>query len=98
MCLIDNNKDKAIKIATEIINSFSEKYKKSWFEMMRRKLGLFGEDSNDESLIIDLLSWMHKNNADYTNTFCFLMDEKIEESKIYKNQGFVNWKEKCKSV
>ncbi len=92
--LIDNNKDKAIKIATEIINSFSEKYKKSWFEMMRRKLGLFGEDSNDESLIIDLLSWMHKNNADYTNTFCFLMDEKIEESKIYKNQGFVNWKEK----
>ncbi len=62
--------------------------------MMRRKLGLFGEDSNDESLIIDLLSWMHKNNADYTNTFCFLMDEKIQESKIYKNQGFVNWKKK----
>ena len=29
--------------------------------MMRNKLGLLGEDSKDESLIIDLLTWMHKD-------------------------------------
>ena len=58
--LIDDNKDKAVEIATEIINSFAEKYKKNWFEMMRKKLGLIGEESKDENLIMDLLSWMHQ--------------------------------------
>ena len=91
--LIDDNKDKAVKIATEVINSFAEKYKKSWFGMMRKKLGLLGEDSKDENLIIDLLSWMHQNKADYTNTFCFLMNENIQEDKIYENQGFISWKQ-----
>jgi uncharacterized protein YdiU (UPF0061 family) len=90
--LIDDNKDKAVEIATEIINSFAEKYKKNWFEMMRKKLGLIGEESKDENLIIDLLSWMHQNKADYTNTFCFLMNENIQENKIYQNQEFISWK------
>ena len=91
--LIDNNKDKAIEMATEVINTFAEKYKKSWFQMMHKKLGLIGEDSKDENLIMDLLSWMHQNKADYTNTFCFLMNENIQENKIYKNQGFISWKQ-----
>ena len=91
--LIDNNKDKAIEMATEVINSFAEKYKKSWFKMMHKKLGLLGEDSKDENLIIGLLSWMHQNKADYTNTFCFLMNENIQENKIYNNQGFISWKQ-----
>jgi len=67
--------------------------KKKWFEMMNKKLGLLGDDSKDENLIIDLLSWMHQNKADYTNTFCFLMNENIQENKIYQNQGFVSWKQ-----
>ena len=47
--------------------------------MMRDKLGLFGEDAaKDQVLILDLLTWMHQNKADYTNTFCFLMNEKIK--------------------
>ena len=91
--LIDNDKDKAIKIATETINSFAELYKKNWFEMMRKKLGLLGENLKDEGLIIDLLTWMHQNKADYTNTFCYLMNEKIKEEKIYSNQGFISWKQ-----
>ena len=91
--LIDDNKDKAIKIATETINGFAEIYKKNWFEMMRKKLGLLGEDLKDEGLIIDLLTWMHQNKADYTNTFCYLMNEKIKEDKIYSNQGFISWKQ-----
>ena len=90
--LIDNNKDKAIEIATETINSFTELYKKNWFEMMCKKLGLLGEDLKDEDLIIDLLTWMHQNKADYTNTFCFLMNKNIQKNKIYKNEGFISWK------
>jgi len=90
--LIDDNKDKSVKIATEIINTFPEIYKKNWLEMMRKKLGLIGEESKDENLIIKLLSWMHHNKADYTNTFCFLMNENIKENKIYQNQEFISWK------
>ena len=91
--LIDGNKDKAVEMATEVINTFAEKYKKSWFEMMHKKLGLIGDDSKDENLIIDLLSWMHQNKADYTNTFCFLMNENIQENNIYQNKGFISWKQ-----
>ena len=94
--LIDNNKVKAIQIATETINNFVEVYKKNSLEMMRNKLGLFGEERKDKSLINDLFSWMQKNKADHTNTFCFLMNENIQEDKIYNNQSFLNWKKKWK--
>ena len=91
--LIDDNKDKAIEIATETINSFADIYKKKWLQMMHNKLGLLGEDLKDESLIIDLLTWMHQNKADYTNTFCVLMNENIKKDKIYKDENFLDWKE-----
>ena len=94
--LIDNNKVKAIKIATETINNFIEVYKKNSLKMMRNKLGLFREERKDKSLINDLFSWMQKNKADHTNTFCFLMNENIQEDKIYNNQSFLNWKKKWK--
>ena len=90
--LIHEDKNTGIQIATEIINSFSEIYQKSWFEMMRKKLGLLGTDIKDEKLIIDLLSWMQKSKADYTNTFCVLMDQNFKKDKIYNNQSFLDWK------
>ena len=62
--------------------------------MMRDKLGLFGEDINDRTLIVDLLTWMHKNKVDYTNTFCFLMDEKFSFNKKYNNEDFIIWKKR----
>ena len=67
--LIDKDQNNAIKIATEIINSFEKKYEEKWLNMMRDKLGLFGDEKNDQSLILDLLTWMHEVKADYTNTF-----------------------------
>ena len=49
--LIEKNKDKAIEVATETINKFDEMFNKNWLEMMRKKLGLFGEQKEDEKLI-----------------------------------------------
>ncbi|MDA9606853.1 YdiU family protein, partial [Candidatus Pelagibacter sp.] len=94
--LIDSNKDKAIEIATEAINSFEKIYEEKWLNMMRDKLGLFGENRNDQILIMELLAWMKKNKADYTNTFCFLMNEKFSNNKIHNDKNFLNWKEKWK--
>ena len=94
--LIDPKKEKAIEIATETINSFNKSYETKWINMMRDKLGLFGQDQKDQVLIIDLLTWMHKNKADYTNTFCFLMDENFQHNKIYNDENFLTWKERWK--
>ena len=89
--LIHDKQDKAIEIAKETINSFSAVYTKHWLGMMRKKLGLFGEENGDETLITDLLSWMQQNKADYTNTFCFLMKIDVPKDKLFQNSTFLNW-------
>jgi serine/tyrosine/threonine adenylyltransferase len=92
--LIDDNKDKAIEVVTETINSFEKIYEEKWLNMMRDKLGLFGEEINDQILIMELLTWMNSNKADYTNTFCFLMNENFSNNEIYNDEKFIIWKEK----
>ena len=88
--LIDKDEGTAIKIATGLIDNFQNIYEEKWLNMMRDKLGLFGEDKNDQTLINKLLEWMKNNNADYTNTFCHLMDGEFDD-EIYKNDDFKGW-------
>jgi len=95
--LIHNKKENAIEIAENVLNEFGLIYKKHWLEMMREKLGLFGEEREDEDLINQLLQWMHKNNADYTNTFVSLMKEKNLNSKFFQNKEFLNWIEQWRA-
>ena len=59
--------------------------------MMRDKLGLFGEDKDDLKLINNLLNWMQSNQADYTNTFCYLMNISSIQDQIYKDKDFIDW-------
>ena len=94
--LIDNDQNKAIKIATETINNFEKIYQVKWLNMMRDKLGLFGVDKSDKILINDLLGWMEKNKADYTNTFCHLMDIKTINNEIYNDKDYIDWSNKWK--
>ena len=92
--LIDENQNKALELATEVINSFEKKYEKKWLNMMRNKLGLSGEDEKDKTLILDLLTWMHQKKVDYTNTFCHLMEIKTQKEKKFDNPDFQNWKKR----
>jgi len=96
--LIDKNENTSIKIASEIIDNFQNIYEEKWLNMMRDKLGLFGEDMNDKKLINDLLKLMKKNKSDYTNTFYNLMDIK---NNIYKDKNYIiwinNWKKRINS-
>ena len=59
--------------------------------MMRNKIGLFGEEKQDEKLINDLLQWMFQNKADYTNTFCSLMENDIKKERLLQNSNFIDW-------
>ena len=94
--LIDQDEQKAISIATETINNFEKLYEEKWLNMMRDKLGLFGEDRDDKHLIFELLTWMENNKADFTNTFCKLMDIQSIKDPIYQNQEYLNWTAKWK--
>jgi uncharacterized protein YdiU (UPF0061 family) len=94
--LIDQDEQKAISIATETINNFEKLYEEKWLNMMRDKLGLFGEDKDDKHLIFELLTWMENNKADFTNTFCNLMDIQSIKDPIYQNQEYLNWTAKWK--
>ena len=94
--LIDQDEQKAISIATETINNFEKLYEEKWLNMMRDKLGLFSEDGGDKHLIFELLTWMENNKADFTNTFCNLMDIQSIKDPIYQNQEYLNWTAKWK--
>ena len=92
--LIDKNKEKAIKKASDAINTFDEKYEKKWIDMMKKKLGLIDLDSKDKFLILDLLTWMHEKKADYTNTFCHLMSLAPKKDELYNDKNFLNWRKR----
>jgi uncharacterized protein YdiU (UPF0061 family) len=94
--LIDKDEDQAIKTATEIIDNFQNIYEKKWLNMMKSKLGLFGENKDDQDLINSLLNWMKKNKADYTNTFSYLMEMPIKD-EIYNEKSFTDWVKKWKN-
>ena len=95
--LIDKNEETAIKIATDVIDNFQNIYEKKWLNMMRDKLGLFGEDKNDRQLIDDLLNWMEQYKIDYTNTFCHLMEIKINEN-TYKGKALITLFDECITI
>ena len=92
--LMNDDQKKAIKLATEIINSFEKKYEEKWLSMMRKKLGLLGVEDKDKFLILDLLTWMHQKKVDYTNTFCYLMDFEIQKNKTFEDNDFQIWKKR----
>lgn len=92
--LVHENEKEAIKLAEDALLQFSEIYQNKWLAGMRAKLGLFNEETEDQSLIKDLLEMMQKHRADYTNTFRALtFDSKMEPGLTGSNE-FEKWKEK----
>ncbi len=89
--LIDPDMDKAVTIAEETVNSFSALYQKKWLAMMRAKIGLFEGQEGDEKLISDLLDWMQKHHADYTNSFRDISQDTKPSGKIYETKIFEGW-------
>lgn len=81
---IDANELKAMDLAKEVIHSFREIFRSNWLAGMREKLGLDNSQSNDFSLIEELLNLMHKDRADYTLTFRCLADCHDENSDLTK--------------
>ncbi|XMB66938.1 YdiU family protein [Mycoplasmatota bacterium zrk1] len=89
--LIDDNIDKAVKLATVEITKFNELYCTNWLDQMRAKLGLFNEEEQDKELIEKLLSIMDEHKADYTNTFRSLTLLEFGDLELTTFKEFKEW-------
>ncbi|MCE8033674.1 YdiU family protein [Billgrantia tianxiuensis] len=72
--LIDDDTDRAIELATELLQRFPERYEEEWLAVMRAKLGLERAQPGDKALAEALLAIMHRGRADFTLTFRRLAD------------------------
>jgi uncharacterized protein YdiU (UPF0061 family) len=67
--LIDSDTDKAVRLATEVVESFIARFDAHFLEALRRKIGLASVAEWDAELINRLLATMHNAGADFTLTF-----------------------------
>jgi serine/tyrosine/threonine adenylyltransferase len=72
--LFDAEMDRAIERANASLARFPELFEQYWLDGMRSKLGLFTSEPDDKALIDELLAWMTRRSADFTNTFRTLTD------------------------
>jgi uncharacterized protein YdiU (UPF0061 family) len=67
--LFDPDTDRAVARATASLERFAVRFEQHWLDGARAKLGLFTEEADDRPLVLDLLAWMERRSADFTNTF-----------------------------
>ncbi|MCZ8519634.1 MULTISPECIES: protein adenylyltransferase SelO [Paenibacillus] len=91
--LLHDDEDQAVKLAEDAIAGFNGQFHGHWLAGMRAKLGMTGEEPQDEALIDDLLRMMQGHRADYTNTFRALTLEKPEDTVLWGTAEFARWKE-----
>ena len=95
--LFDLDNKKAVSIAEQEINNFKDIFKNNFTKMMKGKLGLISNEIEDDKLMKDLFQLMFKNEADYTNTFVYLMNDSVPQEKLIKDKNFIEWKNKWNS-
>ncbi|MGM8212798.1 protein adenylyltransferase SelO [Virgibacillus sp. W0430] len=94
--LFHKEKERAIKIAQDVLSSYDDRFLEYWQNGMRSKLGLINKEPGDEKLISDLLDLMKKHKADYTNTFIALTNDKWGNHSIYNEKEFKQWHQRWK--
>lgn len=67
--LIASDEKTSIEIAQSALGAFTEIFNDAYQGGLRKKIGLFTTQPDDEALVQDLLAAMAANEADFTNTF-----------------------------
>lgn len=94
--LINENSDKAVALATDILNQFPDYYHQYWLDGMRKKLGLTDSEEDDMALANELLASMENQHVDYTSLFRQLIKVQLGEnqhaSRLFDDaSGFLSW-------
>lgn len=67
--LLDEDHEKAVNQATEIVEAFYPQAEECWLDVMRGKIGFKESRPDDRELVESLLTLMHEAQADFTLTF-----------------------------
>ncbi len=70
--LIDEDKDKAVAAAEEVLGRFPDRFRAHYTAGLRAKLGLMTEEGGDLDLAKGFLDWMKDSEADFTLSFSAL--------------------------
>jgi uncharacterized protein YdiU (UPF0061 family) len=89
--LFDPDTDRAVERATVSLNRFPELFEQHWLNGMRSKLGLFTQEPEDKALVDDLLAWMQRTSADFTNTFRTLSTASLAEEATQADAELEAW-------
>jgi uncharacterized protein YdiU (UPF0061 family) len=89
--LLHPDEKQAIELANAALESFRSRFDEAWLAGMRKKLGLFNDEAEDKALADALLSWMHTQEADYTNTFRSLSATVGVEICLTNDASFSDW-------
>jgi uncharacterized protein YdiU (UPF0061 family) len=79
--LIDENRDKAVDQALEIIEPFIDRFDAHYLAGLRAKIGLASAEDGDRGLVKDLMQLMGNAAADHTLTFRELADAAAEPAQ-----------------
>nr|WP_026263255.1 YdiU family protein [Paenibacillus sanguinis] len=93
LSLLHEDTGEAVKLAERELTVFHDHFQAVWLQGMRGKLGLFGEQPEDEALIQRLLELMQLHQADFTNTFLALTFGRLEEPKMAGTPEWASWLE-----
>ena len=89
--IIHEDPQEAVSMATDVLSRFTDTFGRCWLEGMRSKLGLFNHEEDDSSLMQDLLDLMHRQGADYTNTFRDLASGSFQDASLFQAPEFKQW-------
>ncbi len=70
----NNDQDRTVARATEVLEAFQVRYQYHWLRGMRKKLGLTRDENEDFDLAADFLKTMEGQGVDFTQAFRRLAD------------------------
>ena len=89
--LFDRDSEQAVERATAALDRFPELFEQHWLDGMRAKLGLFTREDGDRLLVDDLLAWMQRQSADFTNTFRLLSSGRLVDGSPNTGPELAAW-------
>jgi uncharacterized protein YdiU (UPF0061 family) len=95
--LFDGVSERAVERATASLQRFAELFERYWLDGMRLKLGLFTSEPEDKALADDLLAWMERRKADFTNVFRSLSRASTAAAFAPNDADFAAWLQRLQS-
>ncbi|WP_347353405.1 protein adenylyltransferase SelO [Acetoanaerobium noterae] len=96
--LINDNQEKAVSQANELLTEYDEIYLGIYYSLMRDKLGIINASNENNKLVDDLLELLEKNKMDYTNTFVDITFNNLNENEVYESEEFRKWEIRWKDI